>query len=568
MIFAVREYFFLGVKRDMRSHGVEVRRFLLDAATHATVPMSIAVAALFAALPISQAAEDSSFAAATYQDAAALRSAAATPAEMTVAVRRFEKAAAFGNARSLLALGDIFASGDRVPQDEIRAKAFYELAGAGGFALEAERGLGEIYRSKEGALYDPAQALIHYKSAAALGDGKAATELTGMYSTGEGVTADEETARFYFSKAIKTGNAPDVIPKLADLLRSPEGVLYDPAEAYRMFEQAVALGHTRSLITLGEMTELGEGVVADETAAANFYGQASASGFEQYAARRLAAMYRSPEGALFDLAEAARQYERSAELGDARSLLALGEMTAAGEGFEADELKAKGYFEQASLRGLEREADRELANLYRTPEGELNDPEQAIRLYEAAVELGDLGSLLALGDVHASGVGIEQDEALAKAYYDKAAEAGLLKERAARMAGLYLSPEGVYFDIRLAFQFLEEAAALGDLRAVLSLGRLYAKGEGVTLDEMKAKALYELAASKGLESEAYRRMAELYRSPEGELYDVGQAIGLFEQAVALGDIQSLTSLGEIYASGEALNVERAKSGQKGAQGTN
>ena len=568
MVSRVLEHSFQPVKRVLRFSGVEVCSFILLAMRLSTASLSIALAALIFLSSPSLSAAETAFGDDTYNDASALRAAAVSPDEMNVAVRRFEKAAAFGNARSLIALGDIFASGQLVPQDEIRAKAFYELAAPGGLERESARGLGAIFRSPDGALHDPVQALIHFKSAAALGDSNAAAELTEMYSTGEGVTADEETARFYFNKAIETGNAPDVVPKLAGLLRSPEGVLYDPVEAFKLFEQAVALGHARSLITLGEMSELGEGVAADEIAAAKYFEQASLAGFEAYAARRMAAMYRSKEGALYDLAEAGRLYEKSAELGDARSLLALGEMVASGEGFEADERKAKSYLDEASLKGLEREATRELANIYRSPEGELNDLQEALRLYESAISLGDFGSLLALGDIHAAGIGIEQDEEAAKAYYDKAAEAGLLKERAGRMAGLYLSPEGVFFDIQLAFQFFEEAAALGDQRAAISLGRLYAKGEGVALDELRAKALFELAASHGLESEAYRRLADLYRSPEGELYDIGQAIGLFEQAVALGDIQSLTSLGEIYASGEALNIGSAKSGQKGSQGTN
>jgi TPR repeat protein len=278
-------------------------------------------------------------------------------------------------------------------------------------------------------------------------------------------------------------------------------------------------------------------------------------------------LYRSPEGELHDQAEARRLYERSARLGEPRASLSLGEMVAKGEGSAADERKASQYYQQAAAAGLEREASRALAALYLSPEGNLKDPAEAMRLYERSAALGDGMSLISLGDVHAEGAGVPVDEARAKEFYNRAGNAGFLKERAARLARMYRSPEGVLNDAGEAAALFEQAAALGDVRSVISLGSMFAEGAGVEPDEVKAKELFDLAATKGLKAEATRQIAELYRSPEGALDDIDEAIRLFELAVSLGDVPSMLALGEMYASGETLRGDKSSAGT-GQEGIN
>jgi uncharacterized protein len=526
------------------------------------------VAALLASVSGSRA-DDTASGDALYREGTALADAATSAEQMAIALKALERAAAFGSSRSLIALGDLFGGGRLVSPDELKAEAYYQVAAEAGHEAEAWRGLASLYRSREGALYDAGQALSWCEKAAALGDGTATAMLAEMFAAGEGVKADEATALHYFTQAMESSaNPTSVLPKLARLYRTPEGTFYDPAEAMKLLEQAIALGHPGSLMDLGEMHADGEGTKPSEDAARRYFERASSAGLERQADLRLAALYRSPEGELHDQAEARRLYERSAELGEPRASLNLGEMVAKGEGSAADEQKARQYYERAAAGGLEREASRALAALYLSPEGNLKDTAEAMRLYERSAALGDAMSLIRLGDIHAEGTGVPVDEARAKGFYDQAGNAGFLKERAARLARMYRSPEGALNDAGEAAALFEQAAALGDIRSVISLGSMFAEGSGVELDEVKAKELFDLAATKGLKAEATRQMAELYRSPEGALDDIDEAIRLFEFAVSLGDVPSMLALGEMYASGETLRGEKSPAGTDQEEGTN
>jgi len=104
-----------------------------------------------------------------------------------------------------------------------------------------------------------------------------------------------------------------------------------------------------------------------------------------------------------------------------------------------------------------------------------------------------------LGLVYQYGLGVAQDYAQARAWYEKAAA----KDNADAMVNLgvlYGGGQGVAQDYAKARAWWEKAAAKDDAKAMAGLGLVYQNGLGVAQDQAKARAWYEKAAAKGVET--------------------------------------------------------------------
>jgi TPR repeat protein len=486
-----------------------------------------------------------------YDEAVTIRESAKTPAEMQEAVSSFERAAALGEDRALVVLGDLYAGQRLGTPDELKALAFYNAAADRGLEVEALRGIAALYRSPEGALNDPAHALALYEQAAALGDQQSRLAAAELSLAGGTPAIDELKAAGYFEQAIKNGADAYVTAKLAALYRSHEGALYDPDKARQLYETAAAAGDKRSLIELGQMYEAGELGAPDETTAAKYYQQSLQLYGDAGAAFRIARLYQSPEGALHDINTAIEYYEREAKVGDPRAYVELAKIYAGGQGVPIDEDRSEGDLMKV-MPTLELDASRVLGDIYSSETGSKFDMAKAVAFYKRAAELGDVGAMVAVGDAFANGTGVVKDETEALRYYESAARLGVTGSQLRRIAGLYRSQEGSLYDIERAIDDFEGAAALRDGRAMLVLGQIYATGEGRSVDEARAESYYlaAIAADTSLEAEGLRGQANLYRSRTGALYDPAKAVPLFQAAAALGDTQSMIALGEMYSTGE------------------
>ena len=163
------------------------------------------------------------------------------------------------------------------------------------------------------------------------------------------------------------------------------------------------------------------------------------------------------------------------------------------------------------------------------------DPDDALKWFSAAGNLGQTEAMVIAGQMMASGLGVEAPDLLgAASWFSKAAEKG-------DSAGMYTLAEchlfgkGVPKDPKRALELLTAASALNDPRAINLLGDLYRKGvpgimkpnfdesvrlfyqakelgfldaqgnlgvlyiygQGVPKDEMKAVALFRDGAEKG-----------------------------------------------------------------------
>ena len=128
------------------------------------------------------------------------------PQDYTMARGWYEKAAAQGNAWSKNQLGQLSADGLGVPQDYKKARQWWEQAAAQGIA-QAQYNLGQLYANGRGVPQDYAMARGWYEKAAAQRNAWAQAQLGQLYANGRGVPQDYTLARGWYEKSAAQGNA-------------------------------------------------------------------------------------------------------------------------------------------------------------------------------------------------------------------------------------------------------------------------------------------------------------------------------------------------------------------------
>ena len=103
---------------------------------------------------------------------------------------------------SIFNLGDMYALGEGVPEDDAQAVSWYRKAAEQGFA-EAQYNLGVMYVNGTGVPEDDAQAVSWYRKAAEQGHAKAQYNLGAMYVLGMTIL---ETSKWLSSAAIVADN--------------------------------------------------------------------------------------------------------------------------------------------------------------------------------------------------------------------------------------------------------------------------------------------------------------------------------------------------------------------------
>jgi len=136
---------------------------------------------------------------------------------------------------------------------------------------------------------------------------------------------------------------------------------------------------------------------------------------------------------------------------------------------------------------------------------ERGDYAEALKLFRPLAEQGSAEAQLVLGNMHAYGVGVEQDDVEAVKWWRRAAEQGL--PTAQDIIGyLYdFGLAGLPLDDAEAFKWYQRAAENGDASAQFNLGVMLSEGHGATRDATLAHMWLSLAAAQGDEYAAKRR---------------------------------------------------------------
>ena len=159
------------------------------------------------------------------------------------------KKAEAGDAIAQNNLGVMYANGEGVPKDAVKAVEWYQKAALQGEA-SAQNNLGAMYANGEGVPKDAAKAVEWYQKAAVQGNAIAQHNLGVRYANGEGVPKDAAKAVEWIQKAAVQGEA-SAQSNLGLGYANGAGVAKDIVLAYAWFNIAAAGGDTGALKNRG-----------------------------------------------------------------------------------------------------------------------------------------------------------------------------------------------------------------------------------------------------------------------------------------------------------------------------
>lgn len=223
--------------------------------------------------------------------------------------------------------------------------------------------------------------------------------------------------------------------------------------------------------------------------------EASAERGQVKSAVRLGDAYFIGRGVEKSEERAAYWYEKAANSGDPLAQKQIGYFYEVGIGVPRDPVRAVRWFERAASGGLA-SARVNLGVAYLWGSGVPKDERYAIRLFREAADKGcGLGAAY-LGDVYYFGIGAERDVAEAEHWYTVGAR---LHEPQAefRLAGMLSAGVIPKQDYRKAAALLREAIASGSVPAEHALGLLLANHPDLAENPQEAVRLLERAAASG-----------------------------------------------------------------------
>lgn len=245
------------------------------------------------------------------------------------------------------------------------------------------------------------------------------------------------------------------------------------------------------------------------------------------------------------------QLKKAAHMHSGDAYYYLGELAYNGLGMKEDDSLGVSYTNKAVEYGFEMAYWRQASNYKDGTGGSPVDPDKSDELFmkvaEVLTRLAEAGNAEAqgnLGFMYSTGKVYPQNDNLAMKWYARAAEQGYAFVQV-NLAQAYYA-KGQYGS---AYHWYDKAASVNEPRGLHGLGTMYAFGDSIPKDWLKAKSWLEKAAD--LQYQASSNML-------GQLYYIGgngidknysTALSWFERA---GDeyLTSLINRGEIYAIGD------------------
>lgn len=151
---------------------------------------------------------------------------------------------------------------------------------------------------------------------------------------------------------------------------------------------------------------------------------------------------------------------------------------------------------QSATKG-DTSAQYNLGSMYAKGEGIPQDDREAAKWLRLAAEQGHAQAQADLGLKYYHGRGVPQGHSQAVAWTRKAANQGDVSAQGRLGLIFYDGALGVPQNYGEAIKWFRMAAHQGDTQAQRSLGEMYAKGQGVPKDFIKAHAWLNLAAAQG-----------------------------------------------------------------------
>ena len=267
------------------------------------------------------------------------------------ALRYWLPIAEHGNVKAQHNVGVLYDKGLGTGQNYTEALKWYRLAAQQGYA-QSQNNMGVMYYKGNGVDVDYAQALSWYRLAVAQNFDFAQFNIGSLYENGNGVGQDYNEAKKWYQLAAEQGNA-SALNGLGYLSHRGLGETKDMAQAFSFYQQAAAKNDAVAQYNLGAWYLEQK----DASKAVHWLGISANQGNKK-AQVDLGEMFYKGDLIFQDYAKAAKYWQMAAEQGDVLAQYRIGLMYADGTGVTKNLNEARKWLYMATLHG---EADARVA---------------------------------------------------------------------------------------------------------------------------------------------------------------------------------------------------------------
>lgn len=338
-----------------------------------------------------------------------------------------------------------------------------------------------------------------------------------LFSIGAWATTPAERAMGDLQRRASTGDAV-ALDELGWAYAKGEVIKRDDAKAFACFREAAEAGDPAGMLVTAERYRTGLGVPLNTERAGEWSRKALAA------------------------------FETRAQSGDVHAMVALSAIYFRGNGAAPDVSRAALWAvkaaEKVDVKGMT------LAALLLASSPDKEKQQQALRWALTAADAGEPAAMFLAGAIYDGGLAGQRDEAKARRWYRKSADAGNIDAMI-----LMVFKSDVDKDDVEAFQWLTKAAEARNVWAISELGVRYLKGRGVAKDDTRAEKLIRVAAYFG-DARGMSNLGLAYATGRGGVEpDDEEAVRWYRKAADFGNVSAINNLGFMYANGRGVAAD-------------
>ena len=205
-------------------------------------------------------------------------------------------------------------------------------------------------------------------------------------------------------------------------------------------------------------------------------------------------------------------------------------------------------------------ATRDLARYYYSLETE-EDNRKALDYYLQYIEYNpkDTDTLLHIGLIYESGLGVPLNIDLARRYYERAAEQDETGMAYNFLGGTYMNDEETENNERKAVHYFQKAIELGNTNAMFRISYYLHNGKGgLQVDIPREIELLTEASKRGNHQATYRLGLLFEDNESGMAQNLELSVKYFQLAADNGILAAINKMGELYLFGEVIPANLTK----------
>ena len=457
--------------------------------------------------------------------------------------------------------GKIFASGnckkicDYYENEEGESfKATLRLAKEGND--QAQNKLALMHRDGKGTDIDFCEALKWFTLSAEQGNAEAQRNLADMISKGLGTEQNQMEALKWFTLSAEQGDV-SAMSRVASSHKDGIGTAVNQSEAIKWFTELAERGNAHAQFVLGNMIFNKEGTDQNLENAFRWFSKSAESG-NNFSRFQVAVMLRDGIGTEKNIKQAIEWFCLAAAQGNANAQAALMDILSLPEIDQQNDIDIEEGLKLAvaQLKQLAENgnivAQKNFAGKLLTGVGVEQDCAMALEWYLRAAKAGDSGARYQVGIMYKNGIGAEKDLNEAIMWLDLAAKQ---KNYGAIESLAYMLLNGEYMekDEHTAFKMFKEVADSGNQWIRNQVGTMYRDGIGIERNRTEARKYFKLSAEQG-HPLARLNLADL-ASKGGSDDDCRLSLLMYRKAAENGNALACYKLGIIYRDGIGTDID-------------